>query len=193
MTRSQLLVCVGRWVLDQRAGRVRGQSRGGHPSGAPAAFLLGLVRALRAKGVAVVFVPEPYTSMHCSRLRPDGRDAHGRPMRCCAVVEQDLPTARADGGAARKVHAQLRCPVCNDGRVREHRDYAGARGIWADVRDMIAHEQGRFDDITSTPDRWALVLAAWARGAELEREARAEAGADDVGRFHPGRAWLPSL
>ena len=86
---QQLLVCVGDWVLGQRAGRVRGQSRGAHPSGAAPAFLLGVVRALRAKGVAVVFVPEPYTSMHCSRLRPDGRDGHGRPMRCCAVVEQD--------------------------------------------------------------------------------------------------------
>jgi hypothetical protein len=66
------------------------------------------------------------------------------------------------------VHALLRCPSCDGGRKPEHRDYAGARGIYRDVLDMIAHCDGRSADITSTPDRWALVLAAWEREAARE-------------------------
>ena len=99
--------------------------------------------------------------MHCSRVR---EVAPGKLQRCCAVVEQDfLPAA---DGSARTVHALLRCPRCNGGRMVEHRGVAGARGIYHDVLDMIALLDGRGDDVTSTPERWELVRAVWAARAD---------------------------
>jgi hypothetical protein len=117
------------------------------------------MRALQRHGVAVVFVPEPYTSKHCSRLR---EVAPGKLQRCCAEVRQDLPV-RAPDGRVRDVQALVCCPNCIAGRKPEHCDYAGARSIFHDVLDMVAHHDGRHADITSTPDRWALVVEAWER------------------------------
>lgn len=180
-----LLVCVGGWLRAQRDGRVQG-STGAHPSGAPPSFQIGLMRALRRRGVATVLVCEAYTSMHCSRVQmaPGGG---GRPRRCCATVRQDYfcPPAADGTPRARPVHALLCCEVCQGGRKPEQRDYAGARGIFCDVLDVIAFHDGRHEDITSTPERWALVLAAWKRDERREREeaaeAHASASASDVG------------
>jgi hypothetical protein len=162
------------WLRDSRAGGVRGQ-RGAHARGAPPAFLVGVLRALPRRGVAIVYVPEPYTHMHCSRLRKVGG---GKLQRCCEVVRQDYLTARRPDGSTYVVHKLVCCPSCNGGRKPEHRDYAGARGIYFDVLDMLAERAGRREDITSTPARWVLVLKAWgwARTAAAEDD---EGGDDD--------------
>ncbi len=186
VTPDQLLFCVGVWLDDARRGRVRGQS-GPHAQGTPPAFLVGLLRELQRRGVAVVYVPEPYTTKHCSRLQPIG----GRLQRCCAVVEQD-PLVRAADGTSRREHALVRCR-CHR-RQFEHRDYAGARGIWADVRDMIAHHEGREDDLTSPRWRLRLLLAEWGRRGSkaheqraAERDADLEGGGDAPGSDGGGR------
>lgn len=49
-------------------------------------------------------------------------------------------------------------PFCDGGRKPEYRDSAGARSIYHDVLDVIAHCDGWHADITCAPDRWAFVL-----------------------------------
>ena len=95
------------------------------------------------------------------------------------------------------MHALLRCPICNAGRVREHRDYAGARGIWSDVRDMIVYCADAAAPITSTRARWALVRDMWSEGAG-ERAAEAGVGAEmdgngGGGRVRPGGLPAPRV
>ena len=164
VTRDRLLVCVGKWLRDHK---------GAQPKGAPPAFQVGLLRELRRRGVAAVVVPEPYTSMHCSMPR---LAKGGRLQRCGAELAQNprLPVAK---GGTRTVHALVICPACNGGKKPVHRDYNAARNIFYDVHDMAAHAAGR--DTTSTPERFALVLAWWARGEVWEREERMVHGEGD--------------